>query len=392
MGDEETWDDQREIVRGFVDEDREMLDEVEPYLIEMERSSDYSGTVDPEVINTIFRLFHSLKGGAGFLELNTIQKVTHVAETLLDIFRKGDATLTSEHIDVDKTIVEQITDPLIHIIRNAIDHGFESPQERREVGKPEVGQLTLEARYSGGDIWISIADDGRGLDRAKILKKARENGLISGDGSEIPDEEVWSLVFQPGFSTADEITDISGRGVGMDVVKQNIEKIHGKVELKSEKGVGTEITLKVPLTLGIIDGMIVRVGKMRYTISIVEVREWFQPDRQMISQTSGKSDIIKLHGEILPVVRLSSIFQIDSDADELIDGKIIVAENLDRKVCLFVDELLGQQQVVIKGLPDHMSNTRGISGCTILGDGNINLIVDVAAIIEMTQKGRDRMI
>ena len=295
--------------------------------------------------------------------------------------KKVDFIILGEETEVDKTVIEQITDPLIHIIRNSIDHGIEVPDERQAAGKEAIGKLTLEAKYVGGEVWISVLDDGRGLNRERILNRAIERGLIDGDPEALSDDEVWQFIFNPGFSTAEKITDVSGRGVGMDVVKRNIENIRGKVDIKSWKGHGSEIILRLPLTLAIIDGMIIRVGDERYTMPITAIKESIQAQPEMVTETMDGQEILRIREHLIPVVRLHELFEIETDVEKLEDGIITVVENEGRQVCLLVDELIGQQQVVIKGLSDFVSNHPCVSGCTILGDGDISLILDIAGII-----------
>jgi len=298
--------------------------------------------------------------------------------------KKVELEITGEETEVDKTVIEQITDPLVHIIRNSIDHGIDSAEERAELEKPETGSILLEAKYVGGEVWITVKDDGRGLNRDKILSKAIERGIVTGDGSDLRDEDVWALIFQPGFSTADQITDISGRGVGMDVVRRNIENIRGKVDVQSELGKGTSVILRIPLTLAIIDGMIIRVGDTLYTIPIVSIRESFRPDEKAITQQMDGKEIINIRDRLYPVVRVHELFDVDAEQHELSEGTVLLVENEGMAVCLFVDEIIGQQQVVIKGLSDFVGKLKGVSGCTILGDGSVCLILDVAGLIEQS--------
>jgi two-component system, chemotaxis family, sensor kinase CheA len=301
--------------------------------------------------------------------------------------KKVDLSIIGEETEVDKTVIEQINDPLVHIIRNSIDHGIETPEERERKGKSAEGQLTLEAKYMGGEVWITITDDGKGLDRDKILSKARERGLINDDGSQLRDEEVWQIIFQPGFSTADKVTDVSGRGVGMDVVKRNIESIRGKVEIRSEKNKGSIVILKIPLTLAIIDGMITRVNNNLYIIPIIAIRESFKSDPKYITRTMDGQEIVNIRGRLIPVARIHEIFNIKSNHQKLEDGIIIVVEDEHRQLCLFVDEVIRQQQVVIKGLSNYVGNVSCVSGCTILGDGDISLILDVPGIMNFVENG-----
>ena len=303
--------------------------------------------------------------------------------------KKVEFKIVGEETEVDKTVIEQITDPLIHIIRNAIDHGIEKPEVRAQTGKSSVGHLTLEAKYVGGEVWISVKDDGAGLNRERILKKAVEKRLIDGDGSDLSDDEVWKMIFQAGFSTAEKVTDVSGRGVGMDVVSSNIEKIRGKVDVKSKKGKGAEVILRIPLTLAIIDGMLIRVGDIRYTIPIVDIKESFQTHEEDITLTMDGQEIVNIRGHLVPVIRLIDLFKLNYPRKKLTEGIIVLVENHGKSICLMVDELLGQQQIVIKGLSDYVGHIKCVSGCTILGDGDISLILDIASIIAESENTAD---
>ncbi len=300
--------------------------------------------------------------------------------------KKVDLKLVGEETEVDKTVIEQINDPLVHIIRNSIDHGLETPEEREASGKPADGTVKLEAKYVGGEVWIAIDDDGRGLNRDKIIQKAIERGLVIGDGADLPDKEVWQLIFQPGFSTADKITDVSGRGVGMDVVKRNIEDIRGKVDVHSSTGKGSSIVLRIPLTLAIIDGMLIRVGNIRYTLPLINIKESLQPSEADVTKTPDGHEIVNIRGKFIPVIRLHKLFNIEPEREKLSEGIIIVLESQGDSVCLFVDEQLGQQQIVIKELSEYIGHVQCVSGCTILGDGDVSLIIDVAGMISMLQR------
>jgi two-component system chemotaxis sensor kinase CheA len=292
--------------------------------------------------------------------------------------------LVGEETEVDKSLIEQLSDPLVHIVRNSIDHGLEMPEERRAKGKPEVGTITIEARHEGGEVLIIISDDGRGLDRAKILAKAVERGLVAASEAEkLTEGQINKLIFEPGFSTAAKVTDISGRGVGMDVVKKNLDKVKGTVEIRSRPEMGTTIVLHIPLTLAIIDGMLVRVGNARYTLPLLSIRESFRPLPEQITVTPDGQEVARVRREMLPVVRLHELYAKAPDHEKLEEGILVIVESGAQTVCLFVDELLGQQQAVIKGLSEYLGQTRGVSGCTILGDGEVSLILDVAGLIAM---------
>ncbi|MDD4735779.1 MAG: chemotaxis protein CheA, partial [Kiritimatiellae bacterium] len=299
--------------------------------------------------------------------------------------KKVELQLDGEDTEVDKTVIEQIGDPLVHIVRNAIDHGLENPEERQAAGKPENGIVHIEARHEGGEVWIIIKDDGKGLNRERILKKAVTNGLVQEDqASDMKDEEVFKLVFEPGFSTAEKVTDISGRGVGMDVVKKNIEKLKGRVEVRSKPGAGTTFIMHIPLTLAIIDGMLIRVGDARYTIPLLSIRETLRPTRSQITLTPAGQEIVRVREEMIPVLRMHKIFNKKTDNTSLDQGLLIIVECDQDCVALFVDELLGQHQTVIKGLSDYLGSARGVSGCTILGDGQVSLILNVGGLIDIS--------
>jgi two-component system chemotaxis sensor kinase CheA len=297
--------------------------------------------------------------------------------------KKVDLKLSGESTEVDKTVIETITDPLVHILRNSMDHGLEPPGERVATGKSETGIIRLNACHEEGEVWITLEDDGRGLNKEKILAKAITNGLVDGDGSDLTDKEIYNLIFQPGFSTADKITDISGRGVGMDVVKQNLEKIKGKVDVDSIPGQGTKIKLRIPLTLAIIDGMLVRVGEARCIVPILSIKEAFRPQPDAITVTPDNEELVRVRESFFPVVRLHELLETQPEHSELVDSILIVLEYQGRSICLMVDEILGQQQTVIKGLSEYIGNVRGCSGCTILGNGDVSLILDVGNLVEM---------
>jgi len=313
----------------------------------------------------------------------TFQKLVRVVH---DLARKEDKkvklNLVGEETEVDKTMTEQIADPLLHMVRNSVDHGLEPPEDRIRLGKPEVGKVTIEARYEGGEVWIIVSDDGRGLDREKILKKAVEKGIVKGDSASLSDEEVFNLIFEPGFSTSNTVSEVSGRGVGMDVVKKNIERLKGRTSVRSKLGQGTSIYLHIPLTLAIIDGMLVRVGNASYTIPLLSIRESIRPTKNSITQTPDGEEIVRIREDLIPVIRLHRLHDKTPQYMELCDGILVIVEDQARKAAIFIDEILGQQQTVIKGLSQYLSNVKGVSGCTILGDGAVSLILDIGGLIE----------
>lgn len=292
--------------------------------------------------------------------------------------------------EVDKTINEAITDPFMHMVRNSMDHAIESPEERAAAGKPEIGKITLAAKNVGGEIVITISDDGRGLDTEQILKKARENGILSKPDSEYTDKEIFSLIMLPGFSTNKEVTEYSGRGVGMDVVRKNIEKVGGAISIESERGVGTTFTIKIPLTLAIVDGMELSVGDTIYTLPITSIKQSFKiSDESPILHNTDGAEMIMLRGECFPLIRLHRIFDCPTEITDLHDGIVIQIENGRSVACIFADELLGEQQVVVKPFPTFLNKYEikqcGLSGCTILGDGSISLILDANSLLNLNQ-------
>jgi len=287
-----------------------------------------------------------------------------------------------EETEVDKTMTEQIADPLLHMVRNSIDHGLESPEERVAAGKPETGKVMVEARYEGGEVWIIVSDDGKGLSREKIVSTAIEKGLYRGDPANLSDEEAYSFIFEPGFSTKETVSEISGRGVGMDVVKKNIEKLKGRITVRSRPGLGTSIYLQIPLTLAIIDGMLVRVGEARYTIPLLSIRESIRPLKTAITVTPDQQELVRIREELIPVIRLHKLHGKTPDFFNLDEGILVIVEDQGRKAALFIDDILGQQQTVIKGLSNYLNQAKGISGCTILGDGAVSLILDIGGLVE----------
>jgi two-component system chemotaxis sensor kinase CheA len=285
--------------------------------------------------------------------------------------------------ELDKGLIERIVDPLTHLVRNSIDHGIETPDIRLASGKSETGKLSLSAGHQGGKIVIEVSDDGAGLNRTKILEKAKKQGLDIPD--EISDSEVWQLIFAPGFSTAEIVTDVSGRGVGMDVVKRNITAMGGVVDIRSTKGSGTAITISLPLTLAILDGMSIKVGDEIYILPLNFVVESLQPVPDDIKEISGQGRVVRVRGEYLPLISLYQIFAITPRFTNPAQGIIVILETDGQKVGLLIDELIGQQQIVVKNLESNYRKVNGISGATILGDGGVSLILDVSALIASRQ-------
>lgn len=301
-----------------------------------------------------------------------------------NLSKETELILVGEDIEVDKNIIEHISDPLMHLVRNSVDHGIESGNEREQAGKNRIGTVTLEAKNSGNDVLIRVRDNGKGLNKQKILKKAKENGLIGMLQDNLTDREIFNMIFLPGFSTKEDVSEYSGRGVGMDVVTKNIEAIGGTITVESEEGKGTTFTLKIPLTLAIIDGMNIRVGESRYTIPITTIKESFQPQLHDVFTDPDGNEMIMVRGNCYNIHRLNQIYNVDTDVNEFDLGIMIMVEQDEKAFCLFADELLGQQQVVVKTLPDYIKNKkkiRGITGCTLLGDGSISLIIDISGLV-----------
>jgi two-component system chemotaxis sensor kinase CheA len=265
------------------------------------------------------------------------------------------------------------------MVRNSVDHGIETPEERSRLGKDPTACIRIAAYHQSGQIVISISDDGRGLNRDRILAKAQQNGLIHA-GSALTENEIFHLIFEPGFSTAEKVTDISGRGVGMDVVRRHVQKLRGRIEIQSKAGEGTTFLIRLPLTLAIIEGLVVVVGAQRYVVPLFAVKEMFRPTPEMLSTVQGTREMVMVRGNLLPIVRLHERFNIEPRTAKLSEGTLIVGESQGRHFCLFVDELVSKQEVVIKSLGPTFKDIIGLAGCTILGDGRVGLILDFDGI------------
>lgn len=288
--------------------------------------------------------------------------------------------IIGEETEVDKNIIDNLGDPLMHLVRNALDHGLEPTEERVSAGKRREGVITLEAKNAGSEVVVTIKDDGRGLNKEKILKKAINNGLLTKSPEEMTDREIYNLIFLPGFSTKEVVTEYSGRGVGMDVVNKNIGAVGGSIYVDSTENVGTTITIKIPLTLAIINGMNIKVGNSRYTLPLTSIKESFRPKQNEVFHDPDGNEMIMIRGACYPVLRLHEFFSVKTDIVNFHEGILIMVELEHKAFCLFVDELLGEQQVVVKALPDFIKNLKkinGLAGCTLLGDGSISLILDV---------------
>ncbi|MCA9631605.1 MAG: chemotaxis protein CheA [Myxococcales bacterium] len=293
--------------------------------------------------------------------------------------KKVDLIIDGEQTEVDKTVVELISDPLVHMIRNAVDHGLEAPADRRSAGKSENGTIWLSATHEGQEVWITIRDNGRGLNTERIRAKAIEKGLIDPEAEYKP-EEIHRMIFAPGFSTAEQVTDLSGRGVGMDVALRNIESMNGRVEIESTAGVGTTFTLRIPLTLAIIEGMLVKVGESHYTIPLLSIREHVRARLKDLITLPDGTEMFKIREKLFPIVRLHEIHGVTPRAHSIDEGILILVQDGPQTLCVLVDEVVGQRQTVIKPVPDYLKGVRGVAGCSILHNGEISLILDVEGL------------
>ncbi len=316
---------------------------------------------------------------------NIFQKMNRI---VFDVSRKLgkdiDFEMIGEHTEVDKNIIEHISDPLMHLVRNAVDHGIETKEERDESGKPDKGKVTLSARTEAGKVWISVADNGKGLDREKILAKARKQELLAEGKPEsaYSDKEVFQFITLPGFSTNEQVTEYSGRGVGMDVVVQNIQAIGGVLDIESETGFGTTMSLKIPLTLAIIDGIVMETGNSSFVMETGVIKEFFSVKEEMMIHEPNGEEYVMIRGECYPVIRLGKWYGMEDYRTSVEEGMMLILEVENRTICLFVDKLIGKQEIVVKPIPSYIKKVKGLSGCTQLGDGSIALILDPGGLVE----------
>ncbi|MDZ7260509.1 MAG: chemotaxis protein CheA [candidate division KSB1 bacterium] len=314
----------------------------------------------------------------------TFQKMARLVRDLAHKSSKRVNFITEgEDTEIDRNMVDVLNDPLVHLLRNAVDHGLESPDEREKNGKPKEGIIKLSAYHSGGNVVVEVKDDGKGLDRDKIIKKAISKGLIESDKA-VSDSEVFHLIFEPGFSTAEKVTEVSGRGVGMDVVKRGIEALRGHIDIASEPGKGCTFSLRLPLTLAITDGMLVKVGDQRYIMPTINIQITFRPEA--VFTIAGRGEMVMLRGELIPIFRLHRLFEIQGAIEEPTRGLLVVVGEGQQRCALLVDELLGQQQVVAKSLGKGIGKIPGVSGGAILGDGRVGLILDTAEIAALARQ------
>ncbi len=312
----------------------------------------------------------------------TFQKMTRIVRDMKKkVGKEVDLVIIGENTEVDKNVIENITDPLMHIIRNSMDHGLESTEERIDMGKPETGTIILEAKHSGGDVWIIVKDDGKGLNREKILDKCEDRNLLTRPRAEYQDREVYEMLFEPGFSTKDEVTEFSGRGVGLDVVARNIKKLGGTVIVNSELGIGTEFAIKIPLTLAIINGMMMQVGKTIFSVPITSIRESFIAKESDITQDPDGNELVMVRGQVFPILRLHEKYDIETDVIDFNEGILIMIEENGKEKVFFADAILGEQQLVVKSAPKYLKTIDGMTGFALLGDGRISLILDPDSLV-----------
>jgi len=311
-----------------------------------------------------------------------------MARLVRDLSRKAlkqiELTTAGGETELDRNVVEAIGDPLVHMVRNAVDHGIESPEDRQRAGKDPTGRIHLKSWHQAGNVVIQISDDGRGLNKEKILRKAIAAGLVQ-EGAQLSDPEIFQLIFHPGLSTAEKVTDISGRGVGMDVVKRNIEALRGRIEIESTEGRGSAFTIRLPLTLAVIDALVVQVGPQHYLLPITSIEKSLRPTPEQLSSVQGRGEMCMVRGQLLPLFRLHRLFGVTPLSEDPTQGLVVIVQDNQRRCGLLVDRLLGQQQVVIKSLGDLVGKVQGVSGGAILGDGNVSMILDVPGLIDLSQ-------
>ena len=374
----------------------ELMDRVGELVIAQSRLTQVAASsADPHVkaiAEEIERLAHELRDttmGVRTVPIGSLfgrfRRLVH--DLAHELGKQIELVTVGEETELDKTVIERLNDPLIHLIRNAIDHGLETPDGRKEAGKPGAGRITLSARHAGAQVLISIADDGRGLDRVRIQARAEEQGLIPA-GAKLSDGELFQLIFQPGFSTAKEVTSLSGRGVGMDVVKRTIEGLRGKIDIVSTPGKGAELTLRLPLTLAIIDGLLVRVGKGRYVLPLSAVEECVELSTEEDARSHGRS-FLNIRGDLVPFLRLRELFNASAPADRY--QKVVIVSSGDLRVGLVVDQVIGNHQTVIKSLSKLHSGVETFSGATILGDGTVALILDIPHLVNLGLARENRL-
>jgi two-component system chemotaxis sensor kinase CheA len=341
-------------------------------------------------IAQFFRITSSLQRVSTSMRMvpikQTFQRMSRLVRDLAKNAGKNiSVELVGEDTEIDRNMVDEIYNPLVHMVRNSVDHGLETSEERIKLGKPEKGLITLKAYHRGGNIVIEIADDGRGLDKEKILKKAIKAGTVQ-NSETLTDSDIYKLIFLPGLSTAEKVTDVSGRGVGMDVVKRAVEKLRGKIEIESNLGCGTSIITRFPLTLAIIDGMIVKVGRESYILPTISIRQALRPVRENYTNVVGRGEMINAMGQLMPLIKLYKLFNIEPEHKEPWDAIVVVVDSEKGSRCLMVDKIIGKAEVVVKSLGEGLKNVNGVAGGAILGNGRIGLIIDTEGLFELSEK------
>ncbi len=340
-------------------------------------------------ISQFFRITSTLQQVSMTLRMipikQTFQRMSRLVRDLAKNAGKNiSVELIGEDTEIDRNMVDEIYNPLVHMIRNSVDHGLESPEDRIQLGKSEKGLIQLKAYHRGGNVVIEITDDGKGLDKNKILQKALKNGMIS-SAEGLTDSEIYKFIFLPGLSTAEKVTDVSGRGVGMDVVRRAVEKLRGKIEIESTVGVGTTFITRFPLTLAIIDGMIVKVGTESYILPTLSIRQALRPSQEAYTNIVGRGEMLDAMGRLMPLIRLYEIFNIEPRHREPWDGIVVVVDSESGSKCLLVDKIIGKAEVVVKSLGEGLKSIKGVAGGAILGDGRIGLIIDIEGLFELSE-------
>jgi two-component system, chemotaxis family, sensor kinase CheA len=391
-------DNENNSIRVNVEKIDSLINQVGELVITQAMLAQLTSALDPATHERIFQALNQLQQNSRELQesvmsirmlpisfvFNRFPRL--VRDNCSKLGKQVELILVGENTELDKGMIEKLTDPLTHIVRNSIDHGIESPTERVAAGKTAQGTVRMAAFHQGGRIVVEISDDGKGLARDKILAKAREKGIAVTD--EMPDSDVWQLIFMPGFSTAEVVTDLSGRGVGMDVVRRNILAIGGRIDIESVAGMGTRISIRLPLTLAILDGMVIDVGKTNYIVPLTNIVESLQlRDEHIYSMTGDSAKVISVRNEYLPLLSLHQLMKLDTDPPPLVGSLVLILEADGKTFALQVDELLGQQQVVIKSLEQNFRRVDGISGATIMGDGSVALILDIDALPRLAGEG-----
>ena len=314
---------------------------------------------------------------------NTFQKMNRIVyDTSKKLGKDIELEVIGEDTEVDKNIIEHISDPLMHLIRNSVDHGIESDEDRKAIGKTEKGKVVLEAKNEGGQVWISVSDNGKGLKKDEILEKAKANGLLGNrTEKDLTEKEIFNFITAPGFSTKKKVTEYSGRGVGMDVVVKNIQQVGGVLDIESVEGQGSTMTMKIPLTLAIIDGIIFSVGETNFVTPTNSVTEFIRIEKDKLIVEPDGEEYVMIREECYPLIRLNRFYHLDNAVEEIEEGIVIILNHEDRKLAVFADRLAGEQEIVVKPIPSYVKKVKGISGCTQLGDGSISLILDTGGLV-----------